>query len=129
MSELKNRIDDIKQLRKVIAKQEKELIKEAIKTAFDTHPEVEKISWVQYTPYFNDGERCYFGVHYQDAEINDKSEYDDYDDFESEGLDKCKTTIIDLFENIDSSAFEQFGEGRVDARRDREILVENYDHD
>jgi hypothetical protein len=29
---------------------------------FSLNPEVEKISWTQYTPYFNDGSPCVFGV-------------------------------------------------------------------
>lgn len=29
---------------------------------FAAHPEAAAIQWRQYTPYFNDGEACYFGV-------------------------------------------------------------------
>lgn len=29
---------------------------------FAAHPEAVAIQWRQYTPYFNDGEACYFGV-------------------------------------------------------------------
>ena len=32
------------------------------KAFFDTHPNVKTISWVQYTPYFNDGDECVFSV-------------------------------------------------------------------
>lgn len=35
----------------------------AFKLFFEKHPEVATIHWVQYTPYFNDGDECVFGVH------------------------------------------------------------------
>lgn len=34
----------------------------AFKEAFDSHPEIEAITWHQFTPYFNDGETCEFRV-------------------------------------------------------------------
>jgi hypothetical protein len=30
---------------------------------FETHPDVKVLGWLQYTPYFNDGEACMFSVH------------------------------------------------------------------
>lgn len=51
-------------------------------------PEVAKVRWTQYTPYFNDGEACVFGVNSAEVlltvEANDEvdeedDEYDDYD--------------------------------------------------
>ena len=42
--------------------------------AFEKHPEVKAIAWVQYTPYFNDGEPCEFGV--RDAYAADSDEHD-----------------------------------------------------
>jgi len=35
---------------------------EYIKVFLDLNSEIKTIRWVQYTPYFNDGEDCYFGV-------------------------------------------------------------------
>lgn len=38
----------------------------AMKTAFidffNEHPDIHALSWRQYTPYFNDGDPCVFGV-------------------------------------------------------------------
>ena len=34
-----------------------------IKSLFKKHPRVDKISWDQYTPYFNDGSVCEFGYY------------------------------------------------------------------
>ncbi len=40
----------------------KGLIEQAVKIFLDTCPEVTGVHWTQYTPYFNDGESCEFGV-------------------------------------------------------------------
>lgn len=39
-----------------------EAFKEFLKEFFDSNPEITVIKWSQYTPYFNDGDSCIFGV-------------------------------------------------------------------
>jgi hypothetical protein len=39
------------------------LFKEGAQDIFDAFPRLRSFSWTQYTPYFNDGEECIFGVH------------------------------------------------------------------
>lgn len=46
------------------------LFNEAVKDLFAEHPEMESFSWAQYTPYFNDGDECVFGVLGDDPDIN-----------------------------------------------------------
>lgn len=41
----------------------KPYIKSLFDEAFEEFPKIEKFWWVQYTPHFNDGEPCEFGVH------------------------------------------------------------------
>lgn len=41
----------------------KEALSDEFKSFFDSHPECIGLRWTQYTPYFNDGEECVFGVH------------------------------------------------------------------
>lgn len=38
-------------------------LKEAFGELFATHPTLKQVKWQQYTPYFNDGDECRFGVH------------------------------------------------------------------
>ena len=45
-------------------------IKKVTAHLFDKYPELESFGWVQYTPYFNDGEACVFGVYLDDYYIN-----------------------------------------------------------
>jgi hypothetical protein len=55
-----------------------------LKGIFARHPEIKVITWVQYTPYFNDGDECVFRVsdvyaaNYED--INHYGEWDSEDD-------------------------------------------------
>jgi hypothetical protein len=44
------------------------------------HPSIESLKWRQYTPYFNDGDTCTFGVHELYARIVDSA--DDIGDYE-----------------------------------------------
>lgn len=39
------------------------LFKEVTGEMFEKNPGIQAIVWAQYTPYFNDGETCEFGVH------------------------------------------------------------------
>lgn len=41
----------------------KTVFEKASSTFFQLVPEVKSIIWTQYTPYFNDGDTCYFSVH------------------------------------------------------------------
>jgi hypothetical protein len=40
----------------------KKAIKAVFKDLFDKFPEVHAVRWSQYTPYFNDGDACHFGL-------------------------------------------------------------------
>ena len=39
-----------------------EILSELFRSFWDYCPEVQSIVWVQYTPYFNDGEECIFSI-------------------------------------------------------------------
>lgn len=41
----------------------KTLVEQAANELFQAAPEIDHVFWVQYTPYFNDGEPCTFSVH------------------------------------------------------------------
>lgn len=48
---------------KKLSEEGEDAVKELFKEFFDKHPEVDNVHWTQYTPYFNDGDPCYFSVH------------------------------------------------------------------
>lgn len=66
-------------------------LKEAFKELFDKHPRLESVIWAQYTPYFNDGDPCYFGVHDFDpvvSEVETEVEDEDAEEVSTEDEDE-----------------------------------------
>lgn len=62
-----NKFEEIVSLQKSLEDKLKTFGKEAFDQAFSKffadNPKVDGIVWTQYTPYFNDGDTCTFGVH------------------------------------------------------------------
>jgi len=52
----------LKELQKKYSAIISEKLTEILKSYFDTDTECAKITWTQYTPFFNDGEECIFSV-------------------------------------------------------------------
>lgn len=57
---------------------QKEVYNGFFKPVLDKHPIIGRFTWTQYTPYFNDGEPCEFGVH--DLNVVTQRDVDDQDD-------------------------------------------------
>ena len=55
-------------------------LKAAFREFFEKHPEVKEVVWNQYTPYFNDGETCTFGVNDWALKIDGVKSTDKYSD-------------------------------------------------
>lgn len=124
----------------------KSAVQEALQCLFDKHPTLHTISWVQYTPYFNDGSPCTFSMN--DVEYLLQEDVVDKDDDEDEidwretyesvyvsiGHDhdcvikkdlSALSKVLAELENVLEVVFE---EGRVVATR-KGIEVEEYNHD
>jgi len=103
------------ELKRAMEKDGQKLITELFQKAFDEIPSLQSIEWTQYTPYFNDGDACvfgvnelYFGFNKQDAESkvatmadlveddNDDEDYESDDPFDAEN-------------KFTSSNFNQYG--------------------
>jgi hypothetical protein len=99
MQTLLNNFDElnaqIEAARKEMQAKSEGLIEAVAKQFLDKCPEVTGIHWTQYTPYFNDGESCEFGVNDfcfhiltdEDDEID--SYYDSTELYTQENLDKA----------------------------------------
>ena len=81
-------LESIKEKLAVIAKQKEEMV-EALRKDFapmfeaffeKSKGKINSFSWVQYTPYFNDGDECIFGVH---PDYNFKINGEDTEEMES----------------------------------------------
>lgn len=63
MSKIEEMNSKIVQMKKELMEEGQKAFHASIKDFFEKHPKIHMFSWVQYTPYFNDGEPCEFGVH------------------------------------------------------------------
>lgn len=101
---------------------------------FEANPKLLSFGWTQYTQYFNDGDECYFGAHYHDAEINDLEEYDgDDESLTKEEHKDLKKTVVSFLRNFDTSEFETlFGDHckvTITRGKDTAKVTEYTDHD
>ena len=107
-----------------------------------SYDDVESIKWVQYTPYFNDGDVCEFGVcgalirpKNMDPEIYNKDDYLEPWCMEYKNLPKdIQKTFHDFNELLTSESFddmlyETFGDhAKVIATKDS-IIIESFEHE
>jgi len=91
--------DELEALKKAydekLEKEGENAVKEVFKEFFDKHPSAESISWTQYTPYFNDGDPCYFSVN--EMELNADEDYED-EEKNSEESQEDPTLTDDFWE-------------------------------
>lgn len=88
MSGLKEKLkvasEKIDEQRKAQLAENKKLFMEAVNELFDKHEELMGIRWRQYTPYFNDGSPCTFGVGELFITTRPVSELEDLDEDDDE---------------------------------------------
>lgn len=63
MSSLDNIVTEFNAIQAKFQAEVQDKLKVAFKEFFESYPEFQTIEWVQYSPYFNDGEECEFSVH------------------------------------------------------------------
>lgn len=59
---LKEKQEQIKKLKKEMLEASNKVFTEMTGILFKDHPKLKSFSWVQYTPYFNDGDTCTFSA-------------------------------------------------------------------
>lgn len=114
---------------------------------FDKYPEILEVKWTQYTPFFNDGDACYFGMNEPCAitqstldavASGEMSEYETYyEDYSFEGLpddERMKALSGDLYEifgvlEFDDLSKQVFGDHVKVKIKKGSIVTERYsDH-
>lgn len=78
MSNVQNLIEEFNKFQEKFKKKAQDEFKKVFKNYWDENPKVHAVCWVQYTPYFNDGEPCVFSV--GDMEPMTKEMYEEYSD-------------------------------------------------
>lgn len=157
LDKLNNLVSSFEQKRKEFEKASKEALHDSLKEVFDAFPNVKAISWVQYAPYFNDGDACEFSVHEARAKVeglvssdggNTVEEADEgtyiydmlsscdlsYESDKSLNMDtKALSAVLDKLTNLLQSMEDvlrgAFGsDSQVIVTRDK-IEVEDFEHD
>ena len=115
INEVKNITAAIEDAKKTATQRGQQLFKNAVAALFDENPELESFSWKQFTPYFNDGDTCYFSVKEWSLEVNDLSEEDMYEydlilQNTPESIAQIKTEIQELEEQIKKMPVSEFAD-------------------
>lgn len=91
--------------------------KNAMRTAFneffDANPDIDKITWTQYTPYFNDGDPCVFGV----QEMYFTLDKDEVDINELDYQDEEYRCYSDFFWDDNGKRFDPVAEYRAEFKK------------
>lgn len=108
---------------------------------FEEFPDVKAIGWTQYTPYFNDGEACEFGVHdfyastKEDVNYTEVSSLDDEDEvFQDawslrESDKKTAAALERLGRSVSEEVFEAaFGDHVMVIATPEGFHINEYDH-
>lgn len=139
-------IATVKAAKDEAAKHVKDAVREAVRAVFAADERVEAVRWRQYTPYFNDGDACVFGLHGVYAQIDGAkaldSEEDDrfFDDYTLKGDGKYGPSLpavgealgqlegkLSEWEEMLATAFGDHAE--VVIERDGLVTVDEYHHD
>jgi len=110
--------------------------------------EVDSVRWEQYTPYFNDGDPCYFSVHEPRVKLLHPEDANDDEDWDKEGdwgdgylaqyeIDEVAFPEVykflgNLGDEIDHHEVilqEKFGDPAQVTYDGANFIVEHYDHD
>ena len=144
MTKLEKVIQMKKEYKKTVKEVGREGIVEFLKTFFEANPDVQDIRWAQYTPYFNDGDACTFGlrgVDFHPIEASNcvfKYERDSSGFAEYYSLDDQKSALLcqnlkDLecqLEEVEDILEECFGDGvQVTVSRNGSVTINDYEHD
>lgn len=156
-SVLREKQEEIKKLKKEMLEASNKIFTELTKSIFEEHPKVKSFGWSQYTPYFNDGETCYFSVNTDYIYINgepvdesdwinetkitnygtwnrEKREYEGRTevpnlDYDPD-LSKANDEIKEFLRNFDNDFFmSQFGDHAEITVTEEGVSVDEYEHD
>jgi hypothetical protein len=69
--------------RRKYVKQGEKFFKEAVKSLFKEFPKLKSFSWNEYTPHWNDGDECSFGVYFEGLNVNEEDNVESVWDLQS----------------------------------------------
>jgi hypothetical protein len=98
---LNSMVEEQKRIYKEFQERGKRELKNGFKEFFKRVPEVKTVHWVQYTPYFNDGDPCVFRVcDASFSNVEDVSRLSCYEDIEDEQEGEFNTEVYGSYKNM-----------------------------
>jgi len=149
-AKLQETLKNIELLYKEASEQFQSALMDALEEVREKYPNVKAVAWTQYTPFFNDGEACEFGVGDPEFIIDEKSvdeireiwnenngyvcdEVDTLDWKQSSDLLKQNETLKLIFgsESGEKLCHDCFGDHTrvLVTIEDRSVYLEEYDHE
>lgn len=100
LAEQKVMVEEMEKVKKEFQDKGKAILKKSFSAFFEAVPSIKAIPWTQYTPYFNDGEPCEFGV--RDMWVLSELSYSDWQEeggSYAEEYDVVNTYCDDKYKN------------------------------
>lgn len=109
-------------------------VKECLRGFFAAHPEVKALRWRQYTPYFNDGDECRFGIHEPEVRVGDGDWNDSWGlGYKNDNPPKqLQADLQEMYKALQGNrdAMEiAFGDHAQITATAESVTVEEYEHD
>lgn len=121
----------LRTMRKEFTEASKVIFHEQVIPLFQKFPKLVSFSWTQYTPYFNDGDPCYFRCNSDDPSVQygDMEEREECYGLEGE-VDKAANAIREFLGSFSDEQYEMMFEDHAEIVVSREgVTVEEYEHD
>ena len=144
-------LDAYEKMQKDIRENAVRIISKKFKQIFEDFNEVQAVVWVQYAPYFNDGEPCIFSVNElnfkltkdnTEAEVDEDEDADEYEDddysdyaWESDVKDskspvgQAEKMLNDFAQSLENIFEEAFGSDSLVICTREGFEVREYEHD
>ena len=125
---LKLLIEEINELKRQLTQKAQDGLMQCLKELFEMHPEVKKLQFTAYTPYWNDGEECTYWCGASCPDINVS------DDEDEEKLPKVSRKVADVFSSAlgmidDDIWYNIVGDHALVTITPEGIDVQEYEHD
>jgi hypothetical protein len=126
---LKLLVEEIHKLKQELTQKARDGLMQCLKELFEMHPEVKKLQFTAYTPYWNDGEECTYWCNASCPDINVSDDED-----EDEEYPKVSRKVADVFSKAlstidDDTWYDIVGDHALVIITPQGIDVQEYEHE
>lgn len=144
LKELKAAAEMVKEAKRQARETAAALVKPTLQNFLKENPEIKTVMWTQYTPYFNDGEPCVFGVHEPEFLTVKRDDFDyeaegsvyissyrgyQFNEGVSEATWKACLELKNTLNDLEDELGEIFGDHVAVIVNEDGVSVQEYEHD